>query len=157
MWENSIKKIFRKVCLFFSFLLVFSTVTGPLKTQDVYAKKRTYKVTVIGNSLMRTGSQLKYLKQIGKLYNVDIKIFNQLHDGYELSDHVYNAKNNKLNIRNQLKKSDIVIFQEYGTHYQTTYKDIVNLQKYMKKSARSYYYMTEFDEGNTTLFRKLQK
>ena len=113
MWENSIKKIFRKVCLFFSFLLVFSTVTEPLKTQDVYAKKRTYKVTVIGNSLMRTGSQLKYLKQIGKLYNVDIKIFNQLHDGYELSDHVYNAKNNKLNIRNQLKKSDIVIFQEF--------------------------------------------
>lgn len=126
-------------------------------TQVAQAKKKTYKVTIVGNSLVRTGSQKKYLKEIAKLYGTDIKVYDQINDGYELSDHVLDAKTNTYNICKQLKKSDIVIFQEYGTRYDTTYKDIVKLQKYMKKSARSYYYMTEFDVPGGDLIRKLSK
>ena len=151
----------RRFCLglvLVAFLMVaiggFLTTPG---TQNVDAKKRTYKITVVGNSLMRTGSQLKYFKQIAKLYNTDVKIYNQVTDGAGIIDHVIDAKYDDNNIRKQLKKSDIVIFQEYGTEYETTYEDIVKLQKYMKKSARSYYYMTEFDGSDSALYQKLQK
>ena len=67
----------RRFCLglvLVAFLMVaiggFLTTPG---TQNVDAKKRTYKITVVGNSLMRTGSQLKYFKQIAKLYNISLQ------------------------------------------------------------------------------------
>lgn len=125
--------------------------------QAVQAKKKTYTVTIVGNSLMGNGSQKKYFKQIAKLYGTNIKVYDQINNGYQLSDHVLDAKFNEYNIRKQLKKSDIVIFQEYGTRYETTYKDILKLQKYMKKSARSYYYQTEFDVPGGELIQKLTK
>lgn len=101
--------------------------------QTVQAKKKMYTVTIVGNSLMGNGSQKKYFKQIAKLYGTNIKVYDQINNGYQLSDHVLDAKFNEYNIRKQLKKSDIVIFQEYGTRYETTYKDIVKLQKFTGK------------------------
>ncbi len=126
----------------------------------VRAKKKNWKVTVIGNSLLRLGDQTKYLKSIAKLYGTNLTINYQLIDGSTLHDHLTDVKRKQNGTRKALKTADIVIFQEYGTRYETTYKDITAMRKYMRSSARSYYYMTEFDDYNpfqTTQTGYLQK
>lgn len=108
-------------------------------------KQKDWKVTVIGNSLMRVGNQTKYLQEIGGLYGTKITINYHLIDGATLHQHLTDVMEDKNETRKALKTADIVIFQEYGTRYATTYEDISSMRKYMPSSARTYYYMTEFD------------
>lgn len=119
----------------------------------VQTKQKNWKVAVIGNSLMRLGNQTKYLQEIGQLYGTKITIDYHLIDGFTLHQHLTNVKDDQNETRKALKTADIVIFQEYGTRYATTYKDISAMCKYMRCSARAYYYMTEFDNENYLLTR----
>lgn len=128
----------------------FSTKQPPATVQT---KQKNWKVAVIGNSLMRLGNQTKYLQEIGQLYGTNITIDYHLIDGFTLHQHLTNVKDDQNETRRALKTADIVIFQEYGTRYATTYKDISAMCKYMRCSARAYYYMTEFDNENYLLTR----
>lgn len=128
----------------------FSTKQPPATVQT---KQKNWKVAVIGNSLMRLGNQTKYLQEIGQLYGTKITIDYHLIDGFTLHQHLTNVKDDQNETRKALKTADIVIFQEYGTRYATTYKDISAMCKYMRCSARAYYYMTEFDNENYLLTR----
>ena len=69
------------------FLAVFmiSGIGGYLGSgvQSVQAKKKTYTVTIVGNSLVGNGSQKKYFKQIAKLYGTNIKVYDQINNGYQ--------------------------------------------------------------------------
>lgn len=106
--------------------------------------KETQTVTMIGNSHFRTGGQPGYLKGIAALYGQPIKILNESIDGYMLEEHLQNAQKGK-RIAKSLKNADMVVFQEYGTRYETTLDSILAMKKYCKKSAKLYYYATDYD------------
>ena len=111
----------------------------------------TQRVVFVGNSQLRTGNQTDYLKCISKLYGQPVKIINENIDGYTLHDHLNNVQKNT-SITKSLKNADVIIFQEYGTRYDTTISDIKEMIKYSNKNARIFYYTTEYDHFDEKLW-----
>lgn len=102
-------------------------------------------ITFIGNSLAKNGSMPKYFTKLAKAMNKNVIVQTVLTDGFTLEQHSNNSKNKGKSIHKYITNSDIIVFQEYGSNYGTTAKDIRDMGKLAKKDAKLYYLTTDFD------------
>lgn len=105
-------------------------------------------VTILfaGNSLLKTPDTCYYFDELVKRYHLLVDTKRELWDGMNIRYQVSLAEFEP-DVAEEYRQADVVILQEYGSHYDTTYEDICELIKnYCKKDVVVYYYTTEFDE-----------
>ncbi len=82
--------------------------------------------------------------------------------GYTLKSHSYFLSGGTLkkslervemldNMRENIQNADVLVLQEYGNNYETTYEDILAFVALCSDDTEVYYYMTEFDFDESLL------
>lgn len=110
-----------------------------------------YKVCFIGNSLIEYGCQARFLKDIALSYGRQISVDQLTWGGSFLSNYTDGTYISKKEVKNRLKKADIVVFQDYGGwNGGDTVRAIKKLETWCNKQAKFFYYMYEEDEAEMT-------
>ena len=79
-------------------------------------------------------------------YQLPVNLVSELWDGMNIRYQVSIAGSNMLDVGEEYRNADILLIQEYGNHYETTYDDLCELiENYCKDDVIVYYYTTEWD------------
>ena len=112
----------------------------------LFATNQPVTILFAGNSLLKTPDTCYYFEKLVNRYQLPVNIERELWDGMNIRFQVSLAESDT-DVAEEYRQADIVILQEYGMHYDTTYQDICELiEKYCKKDVVVYYYTTEFDK-----------
>jgi len=115
-----------------------------------FSKEETIDVVYIGNSLLAVPGIPYKVEKCAEVSGYSINTYDYLSSGASLRDALERLK--KLDaMQIALAEAEVVILQEYGNHYETTYDDICEIAKFCGEETEIYYYLTEFDFEETLL------
>lgn len=101
-------------------------------------------VVFVGNSLMRVDELYQKVEYVASAYGYNMTAHEFSRDGFSISEHIYSIEIAEA-LQITLAKADVVIFQEYGGCYDTTYDDIREIVSRYCPNAEIYYFTTDFD------------
>lgn len=102
----------------------------------------------VGNSLLNTPQTDRYFKKLVEEKGNPLTVISELYNGSNIKYHLDWLETDE-EWRIPYAEADIILFQEYGGYYDTTYEDIcVIIDNYCKEDVLVYYYTTEFDSKN---------
>lgn len=113
--------------------------------ENLFEVNEDSNILFVGNSLFNTPQTFFYFQKIIEENNFPLNVMWDVLDGTDIKTHL-----NWIEMDDELLedygKADIIIFQEYGNRYDTTYEDICAiLETYCKEDVLVYYYTTAFD------------
>lgn len=98
-----------------------------------------------GNSLINTPQTDRYFGNLIKDKGLSINVKSEAYNGYTIEEHLSWFEFDE-DWKIPYAEADIILFQEYGGRYETTYENMCEiLDKYCKEDVIVYYYTTEFD------------
>ncbi|MBQ3545612.1 MAG: hypothetical protein IJA34_11620 [Lachnospiraceae bacterium] len=101
-----------------------------------------------GNSLLNTPQTDRYFKKLVEEKGNPLTVVSELYNGSNIKYHLDWLETDE-DWRIPYAKADIILFQEYGGYYDTTYENICEIiDNYCKENVLVYYYTTEFDSKN---------
>lgn len=115
-----------------------------------FSKEDEIDVVYIGNSLLAVPGISYKVEKCAQVSGYTINTHDYLSSGATLKEALERAE--KLDVmKTALAEAEVVVLQEYGNHYETTYDDICEIVKLCGEEAEIYYYMTDFDYDQTLL------
>ncbi|MBQ7359750.1 MAG: hypothetical protein IJW63_06640 [Lachnospiraceae bacterium] len=112
--------------------------------RKVFAKEEVVDVVYVGNSLLLVPDIPNKVESYAEKSGYTFVSHEYLLSGGSLQQSLDRAEMLE-DMREALLVADIVVLQEYGSHYETTYEDICEFVKLCGEETEVYYYMTEFD------------
>lgn len=123
---------------------------GTTESRKCFSKEEVVDVVYVGNSLLQVPGIPEKVETYAK------------NSGYQFISHSYLLSGGTLakslervelldEMKQDLLNADVLVLQEYGDHYETTYEDICKFVQLCGEDTEVYYYMTEFDYDNVLL------
>lgn len=122
----------------------FELTTVREETSATFATEDEVDVVFMGNSLIRVDSVSKKVGNIADAYGYHFNIHELSSDGASLASHFKSIAAFKSS-QECLADADIVIFQEYGKHYDDTIESMHKIIDKYCPNAEIYYFTTLFD------------
>ena len=105
----------------------------------------TKTIVFTGNSLLNTPQTDRYFKKLVEEKGNPLNVVSELYNGSNIKYHLDWLETDE-DWRIPYAEADIILFQEYGADYETTYENICKIiDNYCKEDVIVYYYTTEFD------------
>lgn len=115
-----------------------------MEPRKIFTKEETVHVVYVGNSLLQVPGIPDKVNTYAE------------NSGYHFENHSYLVSGGTLEkslkrvalldtMKQDLLDADVLVLQEYGNDYDTTYEDICEFVKLCGEDTEVYYYMTEFD------------
>lgn len=112
--------------------------------RKVFTKEEVVDVVYVGNSLLQVPGIPSKVESYAEKSGYTFVSHEYLLSGGSLQKSLERAEMLE-DMKEALLAADVVVLQEYGSHYESTYEDICEFVKLCGEETEVYYYMTEFD------------